>query len=192
MFAGLIVHGMFADCITKAPELIRGNANFVKKVVFPLELLPWTTVGAALFHAAISFLVLVVMAPVLGASLHWSGLLLPLVIAPYAILTLGVCWLLASFGVYLRDVGQAMGVLSSVLLFVSPVFYRTSVLPPALQILVSINPLTYVIEQTRGLMFAGAPLSLDRLAFYWIISIAVGWLGFAWFQRSRDGFADVL
>ena len=192
VFLGLILHGFLAECINRAPTLVIANANFVKKVVFPLEVLPIVALGAALFHMAISFLVLVAMLPLLGMQLHWTIVLLPLVMVPLALLVLGISWMLAALGVFARDVAQVTGVLTSVLLFASPVFYPSSALPEKFQPFLKLNPLTYPIEQGRALVLEGGGISGPGLSLYTLAAIAVAWAGFAFFQRARDGFADVV
>lgn len=192
VFVGLILHGFLAECINRAPSVVIANVNFVKKVLFPLETLSIVVLGAALFHLAISFIVLLVMLPVLGMQLHWTAALLPLVVLPLALIVLGVSWVLAALGVFARDVAQVTAVLSSVLLFASPVFYPASALPERLQLLLRFNPLTYPIEQARAMVLEGSGVDTAALAVYWAVAVAMAWLGFAFFQRTRDGFADVV
>jgi lipopolysaccharide transport system permease protein len=126
VFSGMIAHGLFAECVNRAPGLILSNPNFVKKVVFPLEVLPWAIMGSALFHAAASLIVLLLFLPFAGISPHWTLIFVPAVLLPLVLLTIGLCWLLASLGVYLRDIVQTIGVITTILLFLSPVFYPVS------------------------------------------------------------------
>lgn len=192
LFVGLIVHGFVADCLNRAPGLIVQNANYVKRVVFPLEILPWTAVGSALFHALISFTVLIAAQAVLRQTVPWTALLFPLLMLPLVAICIGASWGLAALGVYVRDIAQVTGVATSVLLFLSPVFYPISALPPAVRPVIQANPLTPIIEGGRELLIHGRvpPLSV------WVVSATAGaliaWLGFWWFQRTRKGFADVL
>src|SRR3989338_5763232 len=123
LFVGLIVHGLFAEVLNRAPNLILGNVNYVKKVVFPLDILPVISMGAAVFHSLISLLVLLVAFVIFNGYLHWTVIFIPLVLLPLVILTLGLAWILASLGVFLRDVGQTIGIVMTVMLFSSPVFY---------------------------------------------------------------------
>jgi len=192
LFAGLIVHGLFAECVTRAPLLILANVNFVKRVIFPLEILPWVTMGSALFHALVSFAVLFVFGVVAQLPLHWTLTLLPLVFFPLIMLTMGLSWFLASTSVFVRDLGHTVGIAVSVLMFLSPVFYPVSALPPVYRPLVYLNPLTFVIEQTRDVLIWGKLPDWPGLLVYTLCSIAIAWLGFIWFQRTRRGFADVL
>ena len=192
LFAGLIIHGLFAEVLSRAPGLVPGNANYVKKVVFPLEILPMVTTGAAVFHAAISLGVLLVAFFLSHGYVNWTAALIPLILLPLVVLTLGLAWLLASLGTFLRDVGQAVGVLMTVLLFLSPVFYPTSSLPEPFRALVMINPLTFVIEQARDVLIWGHAPHWAELGVYAAVSVLVAWGGFAWFQKTRKGFADVL
>lgn len=192
LFAGLIVFNLVAECISRAPGLILANINYVKKVVFPLEVLPWVVLGSALFHALISlgvwllaYLVMVGVPPI-------SALLLPGVLLPLVLFTIGVSWGLASLGVYLRDVSQVIGSVVTVLMFLSPIFYPVQALPENYRQLLYMNPLTAVIEQTRDVLYWGRIPELTPLLVGTAIAALVAWLGFAWFQKTRKGFADVL
>ncbi len=192
LFTGMIVYGLFAECLSRAPGLVVGSVTYVKRVVFPLEVLPWVSLGAALFHMAVSLGVLLVFQAATRLSLQPTTLFLPLVIAPLALLTMGLSWFLASLGVYVRDVGPTIGILLTVLMFASPVFYPISALPERYRALILLNPLTFVIEQARDAVIWGRRPDLAGLAVYAAVSFGVALLGFAWFQRTRNGFADVL
>jgi lipopolysaccharide transport system permease protein len=192
LFAGLMVFNLFAECVNRAPGLILSNVNYVKKVIFPLEILPWISLGAAFFHATVSFLVWLIAYILLFGTPHITILLLPVVIGPLLLFTMGLSWGLAALGVYLRDISQVIGVITTALLFLSPIFYSASSLPEKYQMLLQLNPLTPVVEQTRGVLFFGKLPDLNMLLIYYICSVCVAWLGFAWFQKTRKGFADVL
>ncbi|MCF7534703.1 ABC transporter permease [Pseudomonas petrae] len=192
LFVGMIVHGLFAECANRAPSLVMSNSNYVKKVVFPLEILPVITLGSALFHSCISLLVLLIAQLLIVGTLSWTALLFPLILVPLILATLGISWLLASLGVYLRDVGHVITVLTTVLLFLSPVLYPVAALPAAYQPWLKLNPLTYIIEESRSVLLFGNLPDWGSLA----IAIAVGTLiatvGFWFFQKTRKGFADVI
>ncbi|WP_374442906.1 ABC transporter permease [Pseudomonas panipatensis] len=192
LFAGLIVFNLFSECISRSPNLILGNTNYVKKVVFPLEILPWVTLGAALFHFTISLGVWLIAYLILVGSLHITTFLLPLVIVPLLFLTLGLAWFLASLGVFLRDVSQIIGVLISILMFMSPIFYPVTALPEQYRGLIESNPLTPAIEGTRKILFLGDVPDWSQIGSFTFVSLIVCWLGFTWFQKTRKGFADVL
>lgn len=192
VFAGMMVFSVFSECVIRAPALIIDNPNYVKKVVFPLEILPWVIMGAVLFHTLVSFLVWLIFHCALYGPPPWTALLFPLALLPLVLFTLGISWLLASLGVYLRDIGQVVGVFASALMFLSAIFYPISALPQDYQILLYFNPLTLVIEEARDLLFWGVvPDILVWLASLIAASI-VAWLGFSWFQKTRKGFSDVL
>ncbi|MDZ5434246.1 ABC transporter permease [Pseudomonas fluorescens] len=192
LFVGMIMHGLFAECANRAPSLILSNSNYVKKVVFPLEILPLITLGSALFHTCISLLVLVLAQLLLTHALPWTAILLPLVMMPLVLGTLGISWLLASLGVFLRDVSHVIGVLTTVLLFLSPVLYPVAALPPAYQPWLKLNPLTYIIEESRNILLFGHLPQWGSL----FVAIVIGTLmaagGYWAFQKTRKGFADVL
>jgi lipopolysaccharide transport system permease protein len=192
LFAGLIVYTMFAECITRAPSLIVGNPNYVRKVVFPLEILPWVAMGTALFHAAVSFGVLVVLHAMVDLRLPWQVVTLPLILLPLILLTMGLSWFLAMCGVYLRDTGHTVTLCLMMLLFASPVFYPASALPAPLRHYLWLNPLTYAIEEVRGALFWDKTPSWAGLVAYCAVSVVVAWLGYLCFARTRPGFADVV
>lgn len=192
LFVGLIVHSLFAEVVNRAPGLILGNANYVKKVVFPLEIMPVVTMGGALFHSLVSLGVLLGTFALLNGFIHWTAVLTPLVILPLVFVTLGIAWLLASLGVYLRDVGQTIGIVTTVMLFLAPVFYPISALPEKYQLLLMVNPLTFVIEQARQVLIFGQLPDWSGLVIYGAMSILVAWSGYWWFQKTRKGFADVV
>lgn len=192
LFSGLIVFNLFSECISRAPGLILANVNYVKKVIFPLEILPWITLGAALFHAGISFTVLQVALLLLGHSISWSILWLPIVLLPFLLLIMGLAWLLTSIGVFVRDIGQIIGMALTALLFMSPIFYPLSALPESVRNYLFLNPLTHIVEQVRNIMIWNQPLDWGHLTIYSIVAIVVAWLGFYWFKKTKKGFADVL
>jgi len=164
----------------------------VKKVVFPLEILPGIAMGAALFHSAISLSVLLLAFVLVNGFLHWTVVFVPLVFLPLVILTLGLCWLLAALGVFLRDVGQTVNILTMVLLFLSPIFYPVTALPEEFRPWILANPLTFIIEQARAVLIWGQWPDWLGLGIYTIVAIVIAWIGYAWFQKTRKGFADVL
>ena len=192
LFAGMIIHSLFAECVNRAPGLILGNVNFVKKVVFPLEIMPWVTMGSALFHMAVSVMVLLLFYGIVNQSLNWTVVFLPLLLIPFILLIMGLSWFLASIGVFLRDVGQTIGIITTVMMFLSPVFFPVSALPEEYRFLLHLNPLTFMIEQAREVMIWGRLPNWQGLMAYLACSLVVAWAGFFWFQKSRKGFADVL
>ena len=192
MFVGIIVLTMLTEVLTRSPTLILSNPNFVKKVVFPLEILPIVTLGAAGFHLMVSIAVLLLAFLMFNGFLYWTVILLPLVLVPLVLVTLGASWGLASLGVYLRDVNQAIGLVCSLLMFMSPIFYPLSAVPEKFRWVIAANPLTFVIEQARQVVINGALPDWTGLLLYTVVSAVVAWGGFAWFQKTRKGFADVL
>ena len=192
LFVGMIVHSLFAEVLNRAPSLILGNVNYVKKVVFPIEILPVIAMGAALFHSLISLGVLLAAFVLFNGYLQWTAIFTPLVIMPMLILTLGLAWMLASLGVFLRDVGQTIGIITTVMLFLAPVFYPITALPPEMRPWLMANPLTFIIEQMREVLIWGHLPNWLGLGAYTLAATVIAWAGYAWFQKTRKGFADVL
>ena len=192
LFAGLSVFNIFSECINRAPSLIPINTNYVKKVIFLLEILPLVSLGNALFHAAISFTVWFAACLLLRGLPPVTFPLLPVLLLPLVFMIMGLSWFLASLGVYLRDISQIISVVTTALLFLTPIFYSAASLPPTYQKIILFNPLTSIIEQARGVMLFGTMPDLPVLGINLAASIIVAILGFAWFQKTRKGFADVL
>lgn len=192
LFAGLIVFQLYSEVVNRAPTLILSNQNLVKKVIFPLDLFAPVALGSALFHAIVSLAVLVVFVIAVFGSLPWTALLAPLVLAPLCLFILGIAWFLASLGTYLRDIGQVVGTLVTAQLFLSPIFFPLSALPQWLQPWLLANPISLPVEQLRQVLIFGVLPDLAQLAVYCGVAAAVAWLGHAWFQATRKGFADVL
>lgn len=192
LFTGLIIYSLFAECINRAPHLIPSRVNYVKKVVFPLEVLPWVSLGVGLFQMGMSLTVLLAFCWLSHLALNWTVVLFPLIVIPLALVILGLSWFLASVGVFVRDVGHATSIMTGLMLFLAPVFYPVSAVPEAYRPLLYLDPLTFVIEQAREVLIIGALPAWSGLGIYFLCSIATAWLGYIWFERTRKGFADVL
>ena len=192
LFAGLMMFNLFAECINRAPGLIISNVNYVKKVVFPLEIMPAVAILSALFHMLISLGVWFLAYLIFFGLPHATVSYLPLIVLPFVLFILGLSWVLASLGVFLRDVSQFIGVITTMLMFMSPVFFPATSFPETYRPWMYLNPLTPVIEQSRDVLFWGKAPDFFRLGIYWLVTGFIAWLGFAWFQKTRKGFADVL
>lgn len=192
LFVGLLLHGFLSEVLSRSPTLIVSNQNLVKKVVFPLDLLPTVITGSALFHFAIGVAVWLAFHVAVNGLPPATVLWLPVVVAPLVLMTLGFAWLLASLGVFLRDVAQVVPVVTSALLFASPIFYPLAALKGGFRTLVLASPLTVPIEQARRVMIDGRPPDFGMLAGYAVVALVLAYLGFVWFQGTRKGFADVV
>jgi lipopolysaccharide transport system permease protein len=192
LFAGLIVFQLFSEVINRAPTLVLSNANYVKKVVFPLQILPVVALGSALFHTAVSLVVLFCFILAVYGAIPPTALLLPLVLAPFCLVVLGLSWFLAALGVYYRDINQFLGTLVTALMFLSPIFFPLSALPDWIRPWVELNPVALPVEETRAVLIFGKLPDFSALAIYAAAGLAIAALGYAWFQKTRKGFADVL
>jgi lipopolysaccharide transport system permease protein len=192
LFTGMIVFGLFAEIINRAPGLIVSNVNYVKKVIFPLEILSWVSLGSALFHSMVSLVVLLLVQLIINKSLPWTIIFFPLVLLPLIFASLGGAWFLASLGVYVRDIGQITGVFTTVLMFLSAVFYPASALPEEYQAWLQLNPLVHIITESRKVLIFGNLPDLLLLSLALLSGFAIATAGFWWFQKTRKGFADVL
>ena len=192
LFVGLIVHGLFAECVNRAPKLILSNVNYVKKVIFPLEILPWVAFGSALFHTIISLVVLLLAQLILSQQMPWTVILFPFILLPLFFVTMGFSWFIAALGVYVRDIGEITGIFTTVLLFVSAVFFPINALPMRYQSWLELNPLVFIIEEGRNSLIFGQLPDFRRWGMMLVVRMLIAWAGFAWFQKTRQGFADVL
>ncbi len=192
LFAGLVIHSFFAECFVRASGVIVGNANYVKKVVFPLQTLVWSMVFSALFHLLINFIVLILMRLILHGGIPWTVLLAPIVFIPLLLLTTGVSLILAALGVYLRDIGQFANVVATAMLFLSSAIVPIDSVPGHVRWVFMINPLTFAINQCRDVVLWGRGLDWGGLGWYAMIAVAVLAIGCFVFEKTRKGFADVL
>ncbi|MFO1098503.1 MAG: ABC transporter permease [Xanthobacteraceae bacterium] len=192
LFAGLIVFQLFGEVVNRAPRLILENVNYVKKIVFPLEILPIVALGSALFHTFVSMVVLLVFIVLFMEQIPQTAVLLPVALAPYAILILGLAWFLASLGVYFRDIAQFLSTIVTALMFLSPIFFPSTALPEWLQPWLALNPIALPVEETRNVLIWGKAPDWAALGLYSLIAVAVAVLGYVWFQKTRKGFADVI
>jgi lipopolysaccharide transport system permease protein len=192
LFVGMIVLGLFNEVLNRSPNLILSNVNYVKKVVFPIEILPIIATGTALFHGLISLSVLLAAFMLFNGYLHWTAVFIPFVLFPLVVLTLGLSWMLASLGVFIRDVSQTIGIITTIMMFLSPVFYPVTSVPERFRMFIMVNPLTFIIEQSREVLIWGHLPDWIGLGIYTLAATVIGWLGYVWFQKTRKGFADVL
>lgn len=192
LFAGLLQYNLLAECVSKAPHLITSQPNYVKKIVFPLETLAVVSLVAALFHFGVAYAIILVLTALSDWQFHWTVLYTPVIMAPFAFMVLGISWALAALGVYVRDIGQIVPPALTALMFLSPVFYPLSSVSPRLHALYQLNPLTTLIEQVRSTLLFGNSPDWSLLLPYSGVCLMVGVTGYAIFQHTRQGFADVI
>lgn len=192
LLAGTLLHGLLAESLSRAPVLVISQPNYVNKVVFPLEVLGWVNLLSALVHMAIALVLLVVVNGLWGSGFALAQLSIPLLVLPYAILLLGLTWLFAAFGVYVRDLAQLVGPLVMMSMFLGPVFFPRSAMPAALQPWLVLNPVTIPIEQLRTVVFEGRWPDWAGLVEYSLAAVLVYLLGLWVFASLKKGFADVI
>ena len=192
LFAGMIVFNLFAEIVSRAPALITSNANYVKKVVFPLEVLPWVALGSALFHGLISLFVLLLAQLIINLSIPWTSIFFPLALLPLIFASMGFAWFLSALGVFVRDIGQITGIFITILLFMSAVFYPLSALPEKYQGWLRLNPLVLIMTESRKSLILGELPDWISIVIALLVSLAIAFVGFWWFQKVRKGFADVI
>ncbi len=192
LFSGLILHQFFAEVIGRAPSLIIANSSYVRKVVFPVQVLPWVTVATAGFHLLVNLLILLLGQLLILHTVPLSWLWLPVVVLPLLPMTVGFAWIVSSLGVYLRDIAHIVPLVLTVMMFLSPIFYSLDMVPLRFRPWLMLNPLTLVMEQARRVAIQGLAPDFLQLGLYMVVSIVVMFAGYWWFARTKKGFADVL
>ena len=192
LFCGLLVLNLFAECLSRSPGLVLSQPSYVKRVVFPLEILPVVALGSALFNTAIGLLVLIGAHLVIQGALSWTVILAPVVLLPLVLFTLGLMFSLASLGVFLRDLPYVVSLALQALTFLTPVFYPVEALPAWARPIIAANPLAPAVDDLRRVVLWGQPPAWTRLFLSLLAGLAVLVLGRAWFGRTRHAFADVL
>jgi lipopolysaccharide transport system permease protein len=190
LYCGLIVFNVFGETVSRAPTAVRGFPSYVKKIIFPLDILPLVPLGAALVHAAFNFLILAAALAITG-NLSAGILLFPMLLLPVVLLAIGAAWFLAAWGVFIKDMSQIVPLFVQMLLFLSPVFYPASAVPPGLTFIYNANPIGAVIEAARAAII-GQPIAWPAWSAALALGIAVAILGHAFFQHARDEFPDAL
>ena len=192
IFSGMIIFTFFSEIINRSTTIISSNVNYVKKVIFPLEILPIILLCEAGFHALVSLGILLSLIVFIGTGTAKNIYLLPLLFAPLIFLCLGLSFFLASIGVYIKDINQAIGSITAILMFLSPIFFPLSAVPEQFQKLIKLNPLTFIIENFRNVLFFDSTLDITGLLTYSLFSLLILILGYYFFQKTRKGFSDVL
>jgi len=192
LFAGLIIFSIFSEAMNRSPRLIVGNVNYVKKVIFPLEILTWVSVGVTIFHALINLAILLVVQLLFKGFFPVTMFLLPLVLLPAVLLSLGISWFLSSLGTYFRDISQLLGFFTTFLMFTSAVFYPLSGVSEKYQKWFKLNPIALIIDESRKLLIFGQYPDWSSIGILMLASALAAFIGFWWFQKTRKGFADVL
>jgi len=192
LFSGLLLHVFLAETLMRAQGIILENPNYVKRVIFPLEMLPLSILLANVIQAGIALLVLMAVILIAGFSIPLTALLLPVVWAPLVLITLGLAMIVASLGVFVRDISQVLGFLMTILMFGSSILFPADMLPEALRPWLLLNPLTIIVDQTRAVLLWGELPNWHLLGYHAVVSAAVAWIGCWWFLRTRRGFADVM
>lgn len=192
IFCGITAYNIFSECVNRAPGLIIGVPSYVKKVVFPLEILPVSIFGAAVFHGMTSLTILLVVNLVINASIHWTLILLPLVSLPLIFLSLGLSWFLASLGVFVRDIGYTVALLVQVFFLITPIFYSFESIPEPFRTIIRFNPLASIVENYRRVILWGVAPSITGLVLWSAVTFLIMLLGYGWFMKTKKAFADVL
>lgn len=192
LFAGMTVFGLFSEVVNRAPSIIVSNVNYVKKVVFPLEIFPIVLLSTAFIQFSISCGILLFAILVFKQTIPWTVVFIPLVVFPLCLISLGLAWILSAVGVYLRDIGQILNVGVTALLFLSPIFYPVSAVPEKFRAMFQYNPLSYIVEDFRRVAIWGQMPHWGNWLLWSGIGLIFSMVGFYLFKKLRKGFADVL
>lgn len=189
---GMLPWLAFNEAVARSPNIVLEHSNFVKRVIFPLEILPVNLTLTGLATEAFALLIFLAALVAFGPGLHWSALYFPFVLIPQLLLTAGLCWFLAALGVFLRDTGQFMGFLMTVWFFVTPICYPPSALPQNWLWLFEKNPLYTIVGAYRDVFLEHRPPAGYALLALWAVSLVVFWFGHSWFYKVKKSFADLI
>lgn len=192
LFSGLIVFNCFSDIISRAPTLIISYSNYVTKVIFPIEILPFVITLSALFNLLISFFVWLFFYTILIGFPSVYIVLTPIILVPFILMCIGLTWIISSIGVYIRDLNQLVTLIVSAMMFMTPIFYPISALPEKYQSYLHLNPITTIVESFRSLAIYGNIPDMEFLLMYSVFAVAIYVIGYFWFNKISKGFSDVL
>ena len=192
LFCGLLPWTAFSETLQQSAGIVVAHANLVKRVVFPLETLPVAQALAALVTQLFGTVALLVATVLIRGQLHATALWLPVLLVPQLLLTLGGAWLVASFGVFVRDTAQVLGLLLMAWMYLSPIIYPEHVVPARFRPALELNPFTPLVRSYRRILLEGAPPDWAGLAYATALALAAFLLGYWWFARTRKNFADVI
>jgi len=192
LFCGLLPWNMFQETLILSATTIVSHANLVKRVVFPLETLPIAQALAALANQMFGTLALLVATIIIRQELHLTVLWLPLLLIPQLVATLGAAWLIASLGVFLRDIAQGISLFLMAWMYLTPIIYPESIVPERYRFYININPFTPLIRSYRRILIEGAAPDWSGLAYFTAVAILCFLFGYWWFAKTRKNFADVI
>ena len=192
LFSGLILYLIFSECVNEAPSLLRENKLYIQQLVFPTEILPWVSVLTSLFNFLINWLILIFFYCAVMGLPPLTAFFMPVIALPVALITVGTVWFISSLGLYLRDITHVVGLMTTALLFLSPIFYPASAVPDSFQLYYSVNPFVPILNMSKAALFQGSPPRWQTFVFLLIGSWTFAWLGYLWFIHSKKGFPDVV
>ena len=192
LFCGLLPWGAFSEAVQASSQKIVSQANLVKRVVFPLEILPVAQTLASLANQLFGTVALLIMALIIQRTIHPSVLWLPVLIAPQLLITFGAAWLVASLGVFLRDIVQGIALLLLVWMYLTPIFYPETIVPERFRPFINANPFTHLVRSYRQIMLEGRAPDWRGLAYFTGFALVTFIFGYWWFARTRKNFADVI
>lgn len=192
LFVGIALYTVFSETVSVAPLLITSNANYVKKVVFPLELLSITSIGNSLVQLLFNLIVILVSKSIIIGQFDATIFLFPLILIPLLLLTLGVSWILSAIGAYIRDMRQASAIITLIFGYATPVFFPLSAVPENLRWILKLNPMTTIVNSAREVLIYGVMPDWLALGKVFILAYIIMLVGFYFFQKVKPGFADAI
>src|SRR5688572_13870657 len=192
LFCGLLPWSMFQESVQQSANTIVVNSNLVKRVVFPLEALPAAQVFAALVNQLFATVALLIATIIVRQRLEVTASWLPVLLIPQILFALGAAWLIASLGVFLRDIAQGVTLLLMAWMYLTPIIYPESIVPDRFRTLINLNPFTPLVRSYRRIFLEGVAPEWRGLAYFTVVSLVIFLFGYWWFARTRKSFADVI
>lgn len=192
LFAGLIAFNLFSESVLAAPKLVVSKPNYVRRVVFPLEVLSVSKVAAVWVQSLFSLVILLFSTLIILGKVSATIWLLPLAYLPLVLLSLGLSWFLASLGVFIRDIEPLLQIVMRMLFFLTPIFYPLTAVPEQLQLILRLNPLAAIVHYFRQVLLWGEQPHWTEWSVITVITAFSCQLGYIWFMRSKKAFADII
>ncbi len=192
LFCGMAVYNIFSESVSGGVSSISDRVNFVKKITAPLELLPLASVASAAIISLLWFSILSCGVFFVLGTLPATIAYFPLLLLPVVLFSSGFAWLVASLGVYIRDLGQLIPILLQIFFFLTPIFYSQDMLPEPYRTMMNYNPLAIMIEHARMIFIRGKLPPENEILGLFILSYLIFELGYLWFMKTKRGFSDVL
>jgi lipopolysaccharide transport system permease protein len=192
LYGGMLAYQIFSAAAVASASVVPASRNYVKQLVFPVEILPASTVGGVIIPSLIGFALLLIALLIVKQAIPWTAVLLPIIVLPVVLIALGSAWLFGALGVYVPDVRRIVALVAQVGFFITPIIWPIEQFPKDWAWVVHLNPLTAVVEGVRAVTLKGIQPDWSALGWSALFGLVLCQVGYAFFMKTKRGFADVL